>query len=152
MHDLSQGITVVTGGAGLIGSATIWGINNRGLNNIWSVDDCEPGSLKERNLLPLEIEEQIGVQEFRNWFRQDQPKLKEIKTVIHLGACSSTTESNEEYLNDNNLFYTRELCEWSLKKDVRFVYASSASTYGDGSMGMDDEDEEIEKFEPWDDH
>ena len=71
MHDLSQGITVVTGGAGLIGSATIWGINNRGLNNIWSVDDCEPGSLKERNLLPLKIEEQIGVQEFRNWFRQD---------------------------------------------------------------------------------
>ena len=148
MHDLSQGITVVTGGAGLIGSATIWGINNRGLNNIWSVDDCEPGSLKERNLLPLEIEEQIGVQEFRNWFRQDQPKLKEIKTVIHLGACSSTTESNEEYLNDNNLSYTRELCEWSLKYDVRFVYASSASTYGDGSMGMDDEDEEIERFEP----
>ena len=69
MHDLSQGITVVTGGAGLIGSAAIWGINNRGLSNIWSVDDCETGSLKERNLLPLEIEEQIGVQEFRNWFR-----------------------------------------------------------------------------------
>ncbi|MEC8244336.1 MAG: ADP-glyceromanno-heptose 6-epimerase [Verrucomicrobiota bacterium] len=148
MHDLSQGITVVTGGAGMIGSATIWGINNRGLNNIWSVDDCEPGSLKERNLLPLKIEEQIGVQEFRDWFSQDHPKLKEIKTVIHLGACSSTTESNEEYLNDNNLSYTRELCEWSLKNSVRFVYASSASTYGDGSMGMDDEDEDIEKFKP----
>ena len=148
MHDLSQGITVVTGGAGMIGSATIWGINNRGLCNIWSVDDCEPGSLKERNLLPLKIEQQIGVQEFRDWFSQDHPKLKEIKTVIHLGACSSTTESNEEYLNDNNLAYTRELCEWSLKNGVRFVYASSASTYGDGSMGMDDEDEEVEKFKP----
>ena len=59
MHDLSQGLTGVTGGAGLIGSATIWGINNRGLNNIWSVDDCETGSLKERNLLPVENEEHL---------------------------------------------------------------------------------------------
>ena len=67
------------------------------------------GSLKERNLLPLEINEQIGVQDFRNWFREDNPKLK-VETVIHLGACSSTTESNEEYLNDNNFSYTRELC------------------------------------------
>jgi len=148
MHDLSQGITVVTGGAGLIGSATIWGINNLGLKNIWSVDDCEPGTLKERNLLPLEFKDQVGVQKFRNWFRDDSPALKDVKTVIHLGACSSTTESNQEYLNDNNFSYTRELCEWSLKNGARFIYASSASTYGDGSMGMDDEDEEIEKYQP----
>ena len=56
-------------------------------------------------------------------------------------------ETNEEYLNDNNLGYTRELCEWS-QNDVRFVYASSASTYGDGSLGMDDQDEDLAKFEP----
>ena len=148
MHDLSKGISVVTGGAGLIGSATIWGLNNRGLENVWAVDDFKPGSLKERNILPLEIKDSIGVQDFRNLFRQDSSELKEIKTVIHLGACSSTTESDEEYLNDNNLSYTRELCEWALKNQVRFVYASSASTYGDGSMGMDDEDDEIEKYQP----
>ena len=51
-------------------------------------------------------------------------------------------------MNDNNLSYTRELCQWAIKNGVRFVYASSASTYGDGSMGMDDEDEDIEKYQP----
>ena len=54
MHDLSQGITVVTGGAGMIGSATIWGINNRGLNNIWSVDDCEPGESQRKKSSTIE--------------------------------------------------------------------------------------------------
>jgi len=148
MHDLSQGITVVTGGAGLIGSATIWGLNNRNLNNIWAVDDCEAGSPKETNLQSLEIKDRTGIADFRNLFRKDSPKLNEVRTVIHLGACSSTTESDEEYLNDNNLYYTRELCQWAIKNSVRFVYASSASTYGDGSMGMDDEDEDIEKYQP----
>ena len=61
MHDLSQGITVVTGGAGLIGSATIWGLNNRNLNNIWAVDDCEADSPKEKNLQPLEIKDRTGI-------------------------------------------------------------------------------------------
>ena len=68
--------------------------------------------------------------------------------MIHLGACSSTTETDESYLKDNNFAYTGELCEWALKNEVRFVYASSASTYGDGLWGMDDEDEEIEKYKP----
>ena len=149
MHDLSQGITVVTGGAGLIGSATIWGLNNRNLNNIWAVDDCEAGTPKERNLHHLKSKIRSGVQLILEiCFEKDSPKLKEVKTVIHLGACSSTTESNEEYLNDNNLSYTRELCQWAIKNGVRFVYASSASTYGDGSMGMDDEDKDIEKYQP----
>ena len=71
-----------------------------------------------------------------------------VKTIIHLGACSSTTETDEEYLNDNNFLYTKELCEWSLENNVRFVYASSAATYGDGTFGMDDRDEDIEKFQP----
>ena len=134
--------------SGLIGSATIWGLNNRNLNNIWAVDDCEADGPKEKNLQPLEIKDRTGIADFRNLFRKDSPKLKEVSTVIHLGACSSTTESDEEYLNDNNLSYTQELCQWAIKNGVRFVYASSASTYGDGSMGMDDEDKDIEKYQP----
>ena len=59
MHDLGEGSTIVTGAAGLIGSAMIWGINNRNLNNVIAVDDYDPGSLKERNLLPLDIQEKI---------------------------------------------------------------------------------------------
>ena len=61
--------------------------------------------------------------------REKNPELSEISTIFHLGACSSTTETNEDYLNDNNLGYTTELCQWSLEEDVRFVYASSASTW-----------------------
>ena len=148
MHDLGVGSTIVTGAAGLIGSAMIWGINNRNLNNIIAVDDYDPGSLKERNLLPLDIQEKIGVQEFRNLFREESPKLKDVRTIIHLGACSSTTETDEDYLNDNNLLYTKELCEWALKNGARFIYASSAATYGDGAMGMDDENQDIEKYSP----
>ena len=148
MHDLGVGTTIVTGGAGLIGSAMIWGINNRNLNNVISVDDYETGSLKERNLAPLDIQGQIPTQDFRNLFRDQSPKLNDVKTVIHLGACSSTTETNEEYLNDNNVLYTKELCEWALKNEVRFIYASSAATYGDGGMGMDDEEAEIERYQP----
>lgn len=148
MSNLGEGITVVTGSSGLIGSATVWAINNRNLTNIWSVDDIESGSVKEKNLAPLGYKDHLGVAEFRSLFRADSSKLNDIRTVIHLGACSSTTETNQEYLNDNNFLYTKELCEWSLKNNVRFVYASSASTYGDGKLGMDDQHEDIEKYKP----
>ena len=139
---------MVTGGAGLIGSAIIWGLNNRNLENIWLVDWAEPESLKSRNLSPLSYSRQLSPDEFRKMIRENSAELSEISTIFHLGACSSTTETNEEYLNDNNLGYTRELCQWSLQNDVRFVYASSASTYGDGSLGMNDQDEDLAKFEP----
>ena len=148
MHDIGQGTVVVTGGAGLIGSAIVWGINNLNLENIWVVDDVEPDSLKARNLEPLKFNKKIGVEEFRSLFNKKSSQLEEVKTVIHLGACSSTTETNEDYLNQNNFTYTKELCEWSLENNVRFVYASSASTYGDGKSGMNDKDEDIEKFRP----
>jgi ADP-L-glycero-D-manno-heptose 6-epimerase len=148
MSKLSGGTLVVTGGAGLIGSAIIWGLNNRNVDNIWLVDWAEPESLKSRNLSPLSYSRHLSPDEFRKMIRENSSELTEVSTIFHLGACSSTTETNEEYLNDNNLGYTRELCEWSLDNAVRFVYASSASTYGDGSLGMDDQDEDLGKFEP----
>ena len=148
MHELDQGVTVVTGGAGLIGSAVIWGINNRNQDNIWLVDECKDDSLKKRNLEHLRFQRILGLSEFRSLVSQRSPELAEIRTIIHLGACSSTTETDEDYLHDNNFLYTKELCEWSLSNGVRFVYASSAATYGDGTLGMDDKDEEIEKFQP----
>lgn len=138
----------MTGGAGLIGSAIIWGLNNRGLDNIWLVDWAEPDSLKSRNIKALSYSRHLSPEDFRKMIRENSPELSEIITIFHLGACSNTTETNEDYLNDNNLGYTTELCQWSLDEDVRFVYASSASTYGDGAQGMDDQEEDLQKFNP----
>ena len=150
MHELNQGVTVVTGGAGLIGSAVIWGINNQNQENIWLVDEREDDSLKKRNLEHLCFRRILGLGEFRSLVSQKSPELSEIRTIIHLGACSSTTETDEDYLHDNNFLYTKELCEWSLCNGVRFVYASSAATYGDGTLGMDDKDEETPAPDPHD--
>ena len=148
MSNLNNGTLVVTGGAGLIGSAIIWGLNNRGLDNIWLVDWAEPDSLKSRNIKALSYSRHLSPEDFRKMIRENSPELSEITTIFHLGACSNTTETNEDYLNDNNLGYTTELCQWSLDEDVRFVYASSASTYGDGAQGMDDQEEDLQKFNP----
>jgi ADP-L-glycero-D-manno-heptose 6-epimerase len=148
MHNIQTGITVVTGGAGLIGSATIWGINNQNLENLWLVDWVEENSLKQRNLANLKYQRFLDAKLFRELIREKSAELSEVKTIIHLGACSSTTETNEDYLDDNNFLYTKEVCEWALENNARFVYASSAATYGDGTMGMDDKEERIEKFKP----
>ncbi len=147
MSNWSKGDLVVTGGAGLIGSALIWGLNNRNIENIWLVDSQESNDEKNKNLAPLSFSRHLSPEDFRKLVRENSDELSSISTIFHLGACSSTTETNEAYLDDNNLGYTRELCEWSLEHGVRFVYASSASTYGDGSLGMDDQDLDLAKFQ-----
>ena len=148
MSNWSKGDLAVTGGAGLIGSALIWGLNNRNIENIWLVDSQESNDEKNKNLAPLSFSRHLSPEDFRKLVRENSDELSSISTIFHLGACSSTTETNEAYLEDNNLGYTRELCEWSLEHGVRFVYASSASTYGDGSLGMDDQDLDLAKFHP----
>ena len=148
MHDIKNGITIVTGGAGLIGSATIWGINNQNLENVWLVDWVEDNSPKQKNLEHLKFQRFLDAKVFRELVQDQSSELSEVKTVIHLGACSSTTETNEEYLRDNNFLYTQEICEWALEHNARFIYASSAATYGDGAMGMDDQEEDLKKFKP----
>ena len=148
MSNWSKGDLVVTGGAGLIGSALIWGLNNRNIENIWLVDSQESNDEKNKNLAPLSFSRHLSPEDFRKLVQENSDELSSVSTIFHLGACSSTTETNEAYLDDNNLGYTRELCEWSLEHGVRFVYASSASTYGDGSLGMDDQDLDLAKFQP----
>ena len=132
----------------MIGSATVWGINNQNLKNLWLVDWVEENSLKQRNLENLKYQRFLDAKLFRGLMREKSTELSEVKTIIHLGACSSTTETNEDYLTDNNFLYTKEACEWALENNARFVYASSAATYGDGTRGMDDKEESIEKFQP----
>ena len=148
MHDLSKGITVVTGGAGLIGSAVIWGLNQKGFQNILLVDEDKPSTPKKKNLENLSFNRQLHPKLFRKLVLSKSQELQDIHTIIHLGACSSTTETNEDFLNDNNLRYTQDLCEFSLESNVRFVYASSAATYGDGFHGMSDQNSDIGKLQP----
>ena len=129
--------TVVTGAAGFIGRNVVAELNRRGVERILAVDDLGTDE-RWKNLRGLTFEEIWPIARFRTAFQSG--RMPETRTVYHLGACSATTETNANYLLDNNYQYTRDLCEWCLAHDVRFVYASSAATYGDGSQGYSDAD------------
>lgn len=133
-----MGRIIVTGGAGFIGANVVRGLNARGIDDIVVVDRLRDGA-KWRNLLGLRVEDVVDKDDFRLDVREGA-LAADIDAVIHLGACSSTTETDADYLLDNNYRYTRELCEWCLEEGIRFVYASSAATYGDGALGYSDED------------
>jgi ADP-L-glycero-D-manno-heptose 6-epimerase len=128
---------IVTGGMGFIGSVLVWELNRRGCTAIVIVDFPARGE-KRRNLAGLHYTEILEPAELHA--RLASGSLGKFDFIFHLGACSSTTESNEQYLRENNYQYSRKLAEWALGAGVRFVYASSAATYGDGSAGMDDSD------------
>ncbi len=135
---------IVTGGAGLIGSNIVAELNKRGETDILVVDNLTPA--KEKNLVALTYSAYMDKVDFREKMHKGEIPVAE--TVLHLGACSSTTETDEEYLQDNNFRYTKELCEWSLQNDTRFIYASSAATYGDGTLGYSDSDEMTPSLKP----
>ena len=130
--------TVVTGGAGFIGRNVVAELNRRGEERVLVVDDLGDDE-RWKNLRGLAFEDVWTIQRFREAIFSDA--LPPLRTVYHLGACSSTTETDADYLLDNNYRYTRELCEWCLERGTRFVYASSAATYGDGALGYSDADE-----------
>ena len=136
---------LVTGGAGFIGSNLVRALNRRGCREIIVVDHCVHPA-KRRNLEGLQYEDYVDKTDFRSILRED--RLPKFSGIFHLGACSSTTESDEAYLRDNNYQYTCDLCEWSLRTGARFVYASSAATYGDGSCGYCDDDATTPMLQP----
>jgi ADP-L-glycero-D-manno-heptose 6-epimerase len=128
---------LVTGGAGFIGSALAWELERQGVANLILADFPARGE-KCANLAGLRYAQMIEPGELLA--RLSSGSLGKLDCIFHLGACASTTETNEEYLRRNNYEYSRDLAEWALGAGVRFVYASSAATYGDGSAGMDDSD------------
>jgi ADP-L-glycero-D-manno-heptose 6-epimerase len=99
---------------------------------------------KERNLEPLKFKEFIDADEFISGLA----RYKDTDMILHMGANSSTTATDREYMMRNNFEYTRQLAEFAIENDIRFIYASSAATYGDGSAGMDDGTDNLDKLKP----
>jgi ADP-L-glycero-D-manno-heptose 6-epimerase len=137
---------IVTGGAGFIGSAFVDKLNQEGIDDILIVDNLA-SSEKWKNLNGRRFTDYIHKSAFPA-ILHDGKLDGTVEFIIHLGACSATTERNADYLIENNYHYSRELAEWAMKNEVRFLYASSAATYGDGSLGFSDGDETTLKLLP----
>jgi ADP-L-glycero-D-manno-heptose 6-epimerase len=144
-NDFSSARVLVTGGAGFIGSALVWALNRRGCDDIVVCDRLGTDE-KWRNLAPLRFAEFVEADDLLA--RLKNGALGKFDLVLHMGACSSTTERDASFLFRNNFEFTRDLAEWSLAKKVRFVYASSAATYGDGTAGMEDDDAKLDALRP----
>jgi ADP-L-glycero-D-manno-heptose 6-epimerase len=136
---------IVTGAAGFIGRNTVAALNQRGRTNLLLVDHLGHEE-KWQNLLGLQFDDLISPEKFLALIQED--KLPKAEACIHLGACSATTEKDADHLLENNTHYTQALCEWNLKKGTRFVYASSAATYGDGEHGYRDNEAELDNLRP----
>lgn len=129
---------LVTGGAGFIGSALVWALNQLGVEKVILTDRLGTDE-KWRNLVPLKFEDYLEADDLLS--RLEFDGLGRFDLILHLGACSATTERDATFLARNNFEYTKDLAHWAMVRGVRFVYASSAATYGDGAAGMNDLDD-----------
>ena len=128
---------IVTGGAGFIGSAFVRKLNREGINDILIVDDLKD-SVKWKNLRNLRFSDYINKNDFLEAVKTDKI-CYDPQAVVHMGACSSTSETNADFLIENNYRFTRILAEWAVEKNIRFLYAGSAASYGNGKKGFSDE-------------
>ncbi|MDX8431320.1 MAG: ADP-glyceromanno-heptose 6-epimerase [Candidatus Algichlamydia australiensis] len=137
-------LIVITGAAGFIGSGVVRHLNDLGYSNLLLVDDFGE-SEKWKNLHHKKYSEIVSRYELFDWLKGRE---REIEAFIHLGACSDTTETDGDYIMENNYRYSIKLAEYALQHEHRFIYASSAATYGDGSQGFVDDHEKLEELEP----
>ncbi len=133
---LGADMIIVTGGAGFIGSAVIWMLNSKGFDDILVVDHLGESS-KWKNLVNRKYRDYIHKSKFMEGL--DKHYFDGVDAIIHLGACSSTIESDADYLMENNFHYSVTLATHALANNIRFINASSAATYGNGSHGFSDD-------------
>ena len=136
---------IVTGAAGFIGRSVVAELNARGEDELILVDELGTGE-NWKNLVGLRYEDIVSPDDFLGLL--EEGAYQDARAVIHLGACSATTEKDADYLLRNNYQYTRVLCNWAQAQGARFVYASSAATYGDGAQGYDDSDASTPTLRP----
>lgn len=137
-------LIVVTGAAGFIGSCLVRHLNDLGFENLVLVDDIKKTE-KWKNLLGKKFTDFISRHVLFEWLKGRE---KEVRAFIHLGACSDTLEADGDYLMENNYRFTVLLAEYALKHGQRFIYASSAATYGDGQLGFSDDHDLIDELKP----
>lgn len=124
---------VLTGGAGFIGANILEHLNRNGIDDVIVVDHLNHPA-KNNNIVGKKYSKFYDKKEFL----QVLPTLQNVIAIIHQGACSSTTETNEAYLQENNVAYSKTLLHYAVDKKIPFLYASSASVYGNGKLGFED--------------
>ena len=127
---------ILTGGAGFIGSCILRTLNDCGISDITVVDHIA-STQKWKNLSNKQYSEYVHKDQFLE--RLKSGEFKHVDAVIHMGACSSTTENDFDYLWMNNVEYSKQLWDFCTDNGIPFIYASSAATYGDGKEGFDDQ-------------
>jgi ADP-L-glycero-D-manno-heptose 6-epimerase len=128
-------VIIVTGGAGFVGSNLVKTLNGKGYKDIVVVDNISQGD-KYKNLLALDIREYVHKSDFREAVLNGCYENDTIEAIFHIGACSDTMEYNGQYMMANNYEYSKELLNFSLRRRIPFIYASSASVYGSGYNGF----------------
>jgi ADP-L-glycero-D-manno-heptose 6-epimerase len=136
---------IVTGGAGFVGSAIIAALNSRGITDILVVDQA--GCEQRQNLTNLSFANYVEKDNFLDMVVGNKI-ASPVEVIFHMGACTSTTETDASYLIKNNYECTKTLAKWATDADIRFIYASSAATYGDGSKGFSDDERKINQLKP----
>ncbi len=137
---------VVTGGGGFIGSVLVWALNEAGHANIVIVDQFGHGD-KWRNIAKRDFFEIVTIDGLPAWLDRHG---REVEAVFHLGANSSTTETDADLIISTNLNSSIGLWRWCAAHGKKLIYASSAATYGDGTQGFDDAGEltEFKRLRP----
>jgi ADP-L-glycero-D-manno-heptose 6-epimerase len=137
---------IITGGAGFIGSALLWKLNSMGIDEALVVDSLGSGE-KWKNLVNRSFVGYIHKKDFLPALLQGKIDTP-IEAIFHLGACSSTMETNADYLMLNNTEYSKTLCQYALRHNIRFINASSAATYGSGTKGFSDDINGLAALQP----